>query len=932
MPEISVIMGVYNCPKKEMLKQAVDSILNQTFSDFEFIICDDGSTNDTSVWLNEIAKLDPRIRIITSQKNCSLAIALNKCFEASSGKYIARQDIDDFSMENRFKIQVKFLNENKNISFVGTDCFLYDKNGLFGENHVPTYPSKKDFLYNSPFIHGTAMFRRSVFEKCGGYKLIGRCNKYEDYEFLMRAYANNFIGSNINQLLYTFYSEERKNKVPLKMRMDEVSVRKHGFKLLEFSFFERCPYIVKPILLLFIPNKMLNLLKERKKNSLMHKQSFSIKLYKIIVNRNSFIKFNYERFVNTNRATHQRFPFISWLYLFKLNFESIIFHKKSRELSLTKGIIFNESCSNVNAKEIADILCSSEIVSFDIFDTLIFRPFAVPSDLFYFVGEKLNYPDFRTIRIEAEKTLRCKKCGESVNLKDIYDFISERTGISSETGQQTEMQVEYDLCIPNPMMVKIWELVIHSKKKIILTSDMYLSSDFIEKLLHKNGFTGYDDIFISNECGCGKHDGNIYEYIKNKLGASSISHIGDNYASDVRNAKLHGWTSVEYKNVNCLGNIYRPKNMSPIIGSAYSGIINRKLYGGNIDFSPAYEYGYKYGGILILGFCEYIHKLFLEKKADKILFFSRDGYIVEKLYRKLYPHDKTEYVYWSRNVAAKLGAELFKDNFIRRFITQKINNNNSLYDIMHSIEISEWDFPFSLQDTLDLKTAVKAEKFITDNWDRIIESYGNMNKAAHMYFEKILENCSSVLTVDCGWAGSGNIMLEQIVNKKWNMNCEFTGVLAGSNSYNQYDSDYSETFLLNGKMAVYCFSSGFNRDKFMFHNPSAGHNIYFELLFSAPEPAFLGFKLKNGQISLAFSTIVENEIYIREIQKGEMDFADEYVSDFKNYPFMRNISGSDAYSPFMDAMKHSKKYIDKVFAECVFDETTNGNLKKIKNI
>ncbi len=112
--------------------------------------------------------------------------------------------------------------------------------------------------------------------------------------------------------------------------------------------------------------------------------------------------------------------------------------------------------------------------------------------------------------------------------------------------------------------------------------------------------------------------------------------------------------------------------------------------------------------------------------------------------------------------------------------------------------------------------------------------------------------------------------------------------------------------------------------------PSASHNIYFELLFSAPEPSFLEFRLENNSCQFIFDDTAENEMYIREIQKGELDFIESYVSSFRNYPFMRNISGSDAYTPFMDAMRHSKRYIDKVFAECVFDETTNGKKVRIK--
>lgn len=927
MPELSVIMGVYNCPSKEMLTRAVDSILNQTYTDFEFIICDDGSENDTLEWLNEKASEDKRIIVIDGGVNRGLAVALNMCLEKAQGRLIARQDVDDYSAPTRLQTQVDFLNEYKNIAFVGTDCFVYNKDGVYGEWHRPEYPSKQDFLFNSPFIHGTTVFRKEVFDRCGGYELIGKCHKYEDYDFFMRAYAKGFQGANINKLLYTFYSEEKKNLVSRKMRIDEYHVRKKGFKLLGLSRSKR--YVLKPLTLMFVPNKLLNWFKDYKKNSLIHKQSLSLKMYKVLVNRNSYIKFNYERYVNTNRAAHNKFPFISWAYLIKLNIVSIFFKKESREQTTTKGITKKESSRAMTAQDIANALCQCDVVSFDVFDTLIFRPFAVPTDLFYCIGQKLDYPDFRTIRIEAEKTARRRK-NESVTLKDVYDFLAERTGIDSELGQKLEMETELDLCTANPSMKKVWDLVKASGKRIILTSDMYLRSDFVEKLLEKNGFTGFERVFISCECKCGKHEGSIYEYIKKAVGTDSISHIGDNYGSDVKNAQKHGIKAVEYRNVNSYGNMFRPKDMSPIVGSAYSGIVNRRLYRGDLSFSPAYEYGYKYGGLLILGFCRYIHDIAAEKNADKLLFFSRDGYIVKKIYDKLYPDEQTEYVHWSRNAATKLGADLFRDNFIKRFITQKINHGISLYDIMNSIGIADWEFPFSLNDDLTMKNAEMTEKFIIDNWDRLIQSYSDMDKAAQMYFTDILKGCKNIVTVDCGWAGSGNIFLEQIITKKWRLKYSFTGVLAAGNSYNQYDSDFSETFLLDKKLQVYCFSSGINRDKYMAHMPSANHNIYFELLFSAPEPSFREFRLRGDKYELVFDSETENEIYIREIQKGETDFICEYVRTFKKYPYMLNISGSDAYSPFMDAMKHSKKFIDKVFAECVFDETTNGKKVRIK--
>lgn len=920
MPELTVIMSVYNCPSKQMLCRAIDSILNQTYRDYEFIICDDGSTNDTAKWILEKAETDKRIVLARNKRNCGLAAALDKCITRARGKFIARQDADDYSASARLQLQIEFLKNNRNIAFVGSDCFLYDENGVYSERHMPRYPSKEDFLFNSPFIHGTVMFRRDVFRRCGAYSLIGRCRKYEDYDLFMRVYAAGLQGANLDQLLYAFYSREKKNFVSLKMRVDEFQVRARGFQNLGLLP-AGLPYVVKPLALIFVPNKPLNWLKERGKNGLLNLPALLLKTYKILVNRNSYIKLNYERFVNTNRRMHSRFPFISWLYLLRLNLESVLLKKTAWERETPRGLKGAESARYRSSLDVAESLCQRDVVSFDVFDTLLFRPFAVPSDLFYFVGEKLDYPDFRTIRRGAERQVRAQKGGE-ITLRDVYNFIASKTGTNAEEGEQAEMEVEYDLCSANPYMKRIWERVAECGKKIVVTSDMYLPSDFIRKLLEKNGFSGCAEIFLSCEEGCGKYDGRLYEVMKARLGTDSISHIGDNRRSDVQMARRRGLHAIEYRNVNLEGNRYRPREMSPVIGSAYGGIVNRLLYRGDRSYSPAYEYGYKYGGLLILGFCEFIHRMLLERQGDRLLFFSRDGYIVKKVYDMLYPASPTRYVYWSKDAAARLGAGLFRDNFVRRFITRKIGQG--LYDVVDAIGIAGWDFPFSLNGTMTRRGAAMLEEFLLSHWDELLETYAPAHQAAKRYFSEVLRDCRHAITVDCGWSGSGNVILEQLVNRVWGMDCAFTGLLAAGNSALQRHADSGEMFLLNGKMSVYCFSSALNRDKFTSHNPDARHNRYFELLFSAPEPSFRSFQDSGeGGYQLLFQKSCENKLYIEEIQKGELDFIREYLSTFARYPFMRNISGSDAYAPFMDAMQSSRKYIDRIFSECVFEDAAD---------
>lgn len=128
MPEVSVIMGVFNSAKK--VGVAIESILNQTFTDFEFIICDDASTDNTYETIKEYAGKDKRIKLLKNEKNLGLAGTLNICLESARGKYIARMDDDDFSHPQRFEKQIKFLDENPEYAIVGTSKNYFDENGI----------------------------------------------------------------------------------------------------------------------------------------------------------------------------------------------------------------------------------------------------------------------------------------------------------------------------------------------------------------------------------------------------------------------------------------------------------------------------------------------------------------------------------------------------------------------------------------------------------------------------------------------------------------------------------------------------------------------------------------------------------------------------------------------------------------------------------
>lgn len=169
-PKVSVVMSVYN--GKRYLREAVESILNQTFTDFEFLIVDDGSTDSTWVILTEYADGDQRVRLFKNEENIGLTKSLNKGLKLAKGEYIARHDADDVSLPNRFKLQTRFLDEHLEVGAIGSFAEVINEQGIsLGQSQVPIeHESIQAYLLvNNCLYHSSLMARRSLVETLGGY-------------------------------------------------------------------------------------------------------------------------------------------------------------------------------------------------------------------------------------------------------------------------------------------------------------------------------------------------------------------------------------------------------------------------------------------------------------------------------------------------------------------------------------------------------------------------------------------------------------------------------------------------------------------------------------------------------------------------------------------------------------------------------------------
>lgn len=245
-PLISVIMGTFN-PKKTELERAVDSIINQTFTDWEMLLYDDGSTEISGRMIRDIAAKDQRIHYLQGKKNHGLAYGLNQCIKEAKGKYLARMDDDDISFPDRFEKQLLFLEEHEEYGWVGSWAETFDEHGVWGTLKRPEKPQKEDFLMYSPYIHPSVMFRREIFETQMGYRVSARTARCEDYELFMRLTALGYQGCSLQEVLLGYQEKEDTMNRKFRYCFSEALVRRNGFSQMGLHGIKVPLYILKPL-------------------------------------------------------------------------------------------------------------------------------------------------------------------------------------------------------------------------------------------------------------------------------------------------------------------------------------------------------------------------------------------------------------------------------------------------------------------------------------------------------------------------------------------------------------------------------------------------------------------------------------------------------------------------------------------------------------
>ena len=543
-----------------------------------------------------------------------------------------------------------------------------------------------------------------------------------------------------------------------------------------------------------------------------------------------------------------------------------------------------------------------EYISFDIFDTLILRTVNDPKDAFDLLAMQNGIIDFSNIRKQAEKNARIQHNAiygnTEINIFDIYRIIEKETGLPLEKGVKEEFELECNICYANPYMKRAFDVLKARNKKIYAISDMYYPKEYMEKLLEKCGYDGFEDILVSCDYKGGKRNGVLFEaYLQIIDDRAPRVHIGDNWVADIQKAKELGFDTRFYENVQTRGNMYREPGMSPMIRSTYRGVVNAKMHIGVETYSQEYEFGYLYGGIFVLGYVNWLHQRAIEKGIDCLLFMARDGYIYKKIYDKLFNDVKSEYVYWSRVASLKYAAEYNREDFLARMIDHRYSQKMTIESMLNSIDLG------NLIDYLPESNLSKDElvhpgnkqlliDFFVKNWDLVLEQNENSQEYAKKYYIEKIGAAKKVGLVDIGWRGDNQLGLKWLIEKKWGIDaevfCFMAATICGARNQN---------YMMNGTLEAYMFSTFDNRNLFdTFVKNSTINMAIFEMFSQAPFPSFAGFG-KNGELEFGYAE-VENYSTINNILKGIEDFCDDYIENFKRWPSLLSISGYDAFIPF----------------------------------
>lgn len=689
--------------------------------------------------------------------------------------------------------------------------------------------------------------------------------------------------------------------------------------------------------------------------------SIKDRLYDYVVRKNENVRYEYERYVMEHTIEHYENRIKHWKILWKLNWHYRVKRKsdkmlyfdfqsqkeekkvKSEKKQDDKLLYYLNDYERPTVNQLVAKLIDYDVISFDIFDTLIYRKVEKPNDIFNIMSAEMGLNDFIDIRKKAESFARSNKDKKEgtreVVLDEIYDVLEERFNID-RCWMEREIQLELSMSIPNKYIYEVYKKLLKFEKKIIFTTDMYLPIDVIKKIVEKNGYINYDNIFLSNVYRLRKGDGTLQKILIKNYPDQKIIHIGDNYEADVKKSIEAGIEAIYNPDSHFK---YKEPELENMAASFYRAVIQTNMNNGLWDKDIYYSHGYRVGGILATGYCKFINQIVQNKKIDKILFCARDCDVLYKIYQQFYQKVEAEYINISRYAIFNITSEHYLYDLSNRYIMRymKMYRSNKtietilnetgygyLVDECEKNNIDRYLFPAAINDDN------RIQEFLYKCGPQIYEHNINSREAALKYFSEKIGNAQNVLVVDIGWSGTCITALKYFVEQNIKA---FKGKIYGSlmctnrNELIKNSIQFEEIF-------AYLNTPFTNMDitRHIFPGPPRSRNVVvmdklhmpFEYLFTSVNNSLLAYEMdSHKKVEFVYS---ENEVpnveQIQKMQLGMMDFVRDYEEYSGECKVKFAIPPYTAFFPIRECISH-EKYLYEVYKDFQYDAMTYVNTK-----
>lgn len=656
MPLLSVIVPVYGTEK--YLKRCLDSILLQSYNNIEVIVVDDCSPDNSSEIIRTYCERDQRVHMIKHEKNRGLFQARVTGADRAIGKYIAFVDSDDHisidfyrelicrAEEGNFDIVAgNTMRETQDgkLSQYTLHKICFSNEALYGEEVRNSYYFQEGSCYAWHTIWNK-LYRKVLWDKCSPeyHKVTNHLIMTEDVAFssLLFYHAESFTHVDSASCYFYFANETASTNA------ENVS----------FAKFKKN---IEDITLVF--NFVEDFLKREKATAQIqrHFANFRKHYYRIWKNLQE------KTFVLGEHAKQA-----------KILIEAL---GKGENGNFSPSDFYYESLVSNAYFQIEEIKrkivhSSTDVVSFDIFDTLVVRPLWNPEDIFVLMQEyfekkcpeyqNISYKILRkTAESQARRELYYTHPGyEDVTLEEIYQTLSKIIALPPEYAtilKEYEEKLEINLIKARDIGKELFEFAKACEKRIVLISDMYLDLSVIEAILQKCGYSGYERLFLSSQDRLLKHSGNLFDFVVSELAIrpNQILHIGDNWEIDINCAQRKGFKTVflpktKDRFCNTIPNV--PTNRCATIGCiagssmttwdklfsslgfrSMMALVANKAFDNpfvswnatsDFDANPFFM-GYYAVGMHLLGVGKWLSEIVKRRGIQQICFLSRDGYL-----------------------------------------------------------------------------------------------------------------------------------------------------------------------------------------------------------------------------------------------------------------------------------------------------------------